>query len=104
MEKEIEYLKTQLIRIQNYPSIFNSKKINYDQCYLANQILNEHEKHQIFSQQIKDEFQRIDSLVYEANTIANEMQGRVVYKTILHIPVSYLKPNERVCISYRILI
>jgi hypothetical protein len=88
MEKEIEDLK---IRINNH-----SKNINYDQYYLANEIFNDNENYQRLSQQLKDEFLRIDSLVFEANTIANEMQEEVIYKTILHIPISYFKPNERI--------
>ena len=92
MEKEIEDLK---IRISNY-----SKNINYDQYYLANEIFNDNEKHEKFFQQLNDEFQRIDTLVFQANTIANEMQEEVVYKTILHTPVSYFKPKERVSYDF----
>jgi hypothetical protein len=100
-EKEIEYLKTRLIRINNYLSIRNSKKLPFDpsffQCYLSNQILNEDDKYQAFSHRLKQEFKRIHSLVSEANLISNEMQQKIIYNVILQIPVSYLKPNERVC-------
>ena len=92
MEKEIEDLK---IRINNY-----SRNINYDQYYLANEIFNDDEKRERFLQDLDDEFQRIESLVFQANTIANEMGEEVVYKTVLHTPVSYFKPNGRVSVVF----
>ena len=99
-EKEIDYLKLQLLRINNSSSIFNLKKIHSNsivaQCRLANELLNDDEKHQLFSQRIKEEFLHVHSMVVEANTIADEMQGQVIYYAILHIPVAYLKPSERV--------
>ncbi len=100
-EKEIERLKTQLIRINNYLPIRNSNQISFDptfsQWYLSNQILTDNEKHQVFSNQLQEEFIRIHSLVSEANFISNEMQQNINYNVILQIPISYLKPSERVC-------
>ncbi len=96
-EKEIEYLKTRLIRINNYSSIRNSKNLPFDPSFLSNQILNEDDKYQVFFHQLKQEFKRIHSLVSEANLILNEMQQKIIYNVILQIPVSYLKPSERVC-------
>jgi hypothetical protein len=101
-EKEIEYLKMQLVRINSYSSILNSTKIDSDssfsQWHLSNKFLNEHEKYQAFSHQLKQEFIRINSLVSEANIISNDMQQQIIYHVILQIPVSYLKPSERVCL------
>jgi hypothetical protein len=97
-EKEIEELKTQLIRINNYSSTIDS---SFSQWYLANQLLNEHEQYQTFSDKLQQEFLRIHSLVSEANIISNEMQQQpVVYRAILQIPISYFKPSERVCSIY----
>jgi hypothetical protein len=91
-EKEIEELKTQLIRINSYSDP------SFSQWYLANQLLNEHEQHQTFSYKLQQEFLRIHSLVSEANIISKEMQQQpVVYRAILQIPISYFKPSERVC-------
>jgi len=103
-EKEIERLKTQLIRINNYLSIRNLNKMSFDptfsQWYLSNQILTDNEKHQVFSNQLQEEFIRIHSLVSEANFISNEMQQNINYNVILQIPISYLKPSERVCWAF----
>jgi hypothetical protein len=101
-EKEIEGLKIQLMRMNNDLPILNSKKPKFDSSYsqwrLSNKLLNEDTKCENLFQILKQEFLRISSLVSEANTISNELQQKIVYNTILQIPVSYLKPNERVCL------
>jgi hypothetical protein len=101
-EREIEALKIQLSRINNYSSILNSRRLPFDPSFsqwrLANKLLNEYEQRQVFSNQIKQDFIRIHSLVSEANRISNEMQQKIIYNVILQIPISYLKPNERVCL------
>lgn len=38
----------------------------------------------------------MNALVSEANTITIEMQRQTTYTVMLQIPVSYLKPSERV--------
>ena len=38
----------------------------------------------------------MNALVSEANTIASEMQQQTTYSVMLQIPVSYLKPSQRV--------
>lgn len=95
-EKEIEYLKAQLIRFNN-----NSKKFSLDpsfiQWYLANKIFHENEKKQILAEKLQQDFLRIQKLTTEANELLNEMQLDIIYNVILQIPITYLKPNERVC-------
>jgi hypothetical protein len=90
------------MRINNYSSILNSKKHDFDSSFskwrLSNKLLNDNEKHQNFLTHLKEEFIRVNSLVTEANNISNEMQRQIVYNVILQIPVSYLKPSERVCL------
>ena len=91
-EREIECLKMHLIR--------RCTLSNYDQtCWnyrLANQLISDDERHRDLMRKIEEEFQRVDLVVSQANNIAYEMQKKVVYKTIVHIPVWYLKVNERV--------
>lgn len=86
-EREIECLKTYLTRRSTQT---NS---NYR---LAKQLIDHHEQHRIVLEKLDEEFHRVESLVSQANNIAYEMHKKVVYKTIVHIPVSYLKANERV--------
>lgn len=50
-----------------------------------------------FFTRLKQELTRMNALVSEANTIASEMQQQTTYTVMLQIPVSYLKPSERVC-------
>ena len=50
-----------------------------------------------FFTRLKQELIRMNALVSEANTIASEMQRQTTYTVMLQIPVSYLKPSERVC-------
>ena len=50
-----------------------------------------------FFTRLKQELTRMNALVSEANTIASEMQRQTTYTVMLQIPVSYLKPSERVC-------
>ena len=95
------------MRINNSSSILNSKKHEFDPSFsqwrLSNKFLNEDNKCEAFFQYLKQEFLRINSLVLESNTISNELQQQIVYNTILQIPVSYLKPNERVCLLFSFL-
>lgn len=49
-----------------------------------------------FFNRLKQELTRMNALVSEANTIASEMQRQTTYTVMLQIPVSYLKPSERV--------
>ncbi len=50
-----------------------------------------------FFNRLKQELIRVNALVSEANTISSEMQRQTTYTVMLQIPVSYLKPSERVC-------
>ena len=98
-EKEIEYLKTHLIRRSTQSMMDNYDRI-CAQYHLANQVIDDEEKHRSFFEKLQDEFQHVDALVLQANTIAHEMQKPVLYQTIVHIPVTYLKSNERVRIEF----
>jgi len=55
------------------------------------------EESRSFFTRLKHELIRVNALVSEANTIASEMQRQTTYSAMLQIPVSYLKPSERVC-------
>jgi kinesin family protein 13 len=55
------------------------------------------EESRSFFNRLKQELIRVNAIVSEANTIASEMQRQTTYTVMLQIPVSYLKPSERVC-------
>lgn len=54
------------------------------------------EESRSFFNRLKQELVRVNALVSEANTISSDMQRQTTYSVMLHIPVSYLKPSERV--------
>ena len=54
------------------------------------------EESRSFFNRLKQELIRVNAIVSEANTIASEMQRQTTYTVMLQIPVSYLKPSERV--------
>lgn len=97
-EEEIEYLHEQLQNLYEYSSAIGGKvsdlSSTLSQWCLSSQLLNSNYDH------LKEEFIRISKLVYEANTMLEEMHQQIVYRVILQISVSYLKPAERVCFSF----
>ncbi|CAF3438747.1 unnamed protein product [Rotaria sp. Silwood1] len=98
-EREIEYLKTQLMRSESRSSTINSRTRAFEESLskwrFSNKLLNESEESRSFFNRLKQELIRVNALVSEANTIASEMQRQTTYSAMLQIPVSYLKPSER---------
>ncbi|CAF1281060.1 unnamed protein product [Rotaria sordida] len=98
-EREIEYLKTQLMRSESRSSTINSRTHAFEESLskwrFSNKLLNESEESRSFFNRLKQELIRVNALVSEANTIASEMQRQTTYSAMLQIPVSYLKPSER---------
>jgi len=106
------------MRSESRPSTINSKHRAFEESLskwrFSNKILNEYktkikfqsiliflfirsEESRAFFTRLKHELIRVNALVSEANTIASEMQRQTTYSAMLQIPVSYLKPSERVC-------
>ncbi|CAF4119788.1 unnamed protein product, partial [Rotaria sp. Silwood2] len=104
-EREIEYLKTQLMRSESRSSSINSRSHAFEESLskwrFSNKLLNESEESRSFFNRLKQELIRVNALVSEANTIASEMQRQTTYSVMLQIPVSYLKPSERPTIQVK---
>ncbi|CAF5075730.1 unnamed protein product, partial [Rotaria magnacalcarata] len=98
-EREIEYLKSQLMRSESRSSIINSRTRAFEESLskwrFSNKLLTESEESRSFFNRLKQELIRVNALVSEANTIASEMQLQTTYSVMLQIPSSYLKPTER---------
>lgn len=98
-EREIEYLKGQLMRSDSRSSVINSKNRAFEESLskwrFSNKLLNGSEESRSFFTRLKQEIIRVNALVSEANTIASELQRQTTYTVMLQIPVSYLKPSER---------
>ncbi|CAF0777272.1 unnamed protein product, partial [Didymodactylos carnosus] len=102
-EREIEYLKQQLMRSisTNLPDRKLSHKNrameeSFSKWRYSNILVNDSEESRAFFAKLKQELIRVNALVSEANTISSEMQRQTIFAVMLQIPVSYLKPNERV--------
>lgn len=115
-EREIEYLKAQLMRSETRSTVINPKSRAFEESLskwrFSNKILNEYihvhlsssltslpfrsDGSRSFFTRLKHELIRMNALTSEANTIASEMQRQTTYTVMLQIPVSYLKPSERV--------
>lgn len=118
-EREIEYLKGQLMRSESRSSTINSKSRAFEESLskwrFSNKLLSGYrssllstltkkrrfslrrsEDSRSFFTRLKQEIIRVNALVSEANTIASELQRQTTYTVMLQIPVSYLKPSERV--------
>lgn len=78
---ELNYLRTQLQR--------TNAKIDYDA------IENKYRLSKQYSNQIENEFLRIQTLVSEANDMVKKMNQDIFYHVITRISNTYLKPNER---------
>ncbi|CAF3355314.1 unnamed protein product [Rotaria socialis] len=98
-EREIEYLKSQLMRSESRSSIINARTCAFEESLskwrFSNKLLTESEESRSFFNRLKQELIRVNALVSEANTIASEMQLQTTYSVMLQIPASYLKPSER---------
>ncbi|UJR37400.1 hypothetical protein I4U23_030105 [Adineta vaga] len=98
-EREIEYLKAQLMRSDSRSSTINSKTRAFEESLskwrFSNKLLTESEQSRAFFNRLKQDLIRVNALVSEANTIASEMQRNTTYSAMLQIPVSYLKPSQR---------
>ncbi|CAF1478921.1 unnamed protein product, partial [Adineta steineri] len=98
-EREIEYLKTQLMRSDSRSTTINSKNRAFEDSLskwrFSNKLLTESEESRAYFHRLKQELIRVNALVSEANTIASEMQRQTTYSAMLQIPVSYLKPSQR---------
>jgi hypothetical protein len=106
------------MRTESRSSTINSKNRAFEESLskwrFSNKLLNEYkifkieiktiiflffrsEESRSFFNRLKQELTCVNALVSEANTIATEMQRQTTYSVMLQIPVSYLKPSERVC-------
>ncbi|CAF1236539.1 unnamed protein product [Adineta ricciae] len=98
-EREIEYLKGQLMRSDSRSTAVNSKTRTFEDSLskwrFSNKLLTESEESRAFFNRLKQDLIRVNALVSEANTIASEMQQQTTYSVMLQIPASYLKPSQR---------
>lgn len=124
-EREIEYLKGQLMRSDSRSTTINSKTRAFEDSHtkwrFSNKLLVEYdafsspasshrfavlslsssEESRAFFSRLKERLIRVNSLVSEANTISSEMQRQTTYSAMLQIPASYLKPSQRVRLRAR---
>ena len=89
-----------MLRAESRSGTTNSKAQTFEESLskwrFSNKLLNESEESRSFFHRLKQDLIRVNALVSEANTISSELQQQTTYSVMLHIPVSYLKPSERV--------